>query len=136
MKKLIIGTLVIAGIALVVSGCSKGNMGDKMFSKFDSDSDGFVDKTEYFSMSSGRFDRADTNDDKKVTIEELKDTFIAKRFPKRVDIWFEKSDLDGDNTVSYMEMRKKSKSEFDAQDTNEDGKLSLVEMKGYRAKMH
>ncbi|MEA1880483.1 MAG: hypothetical protein U9N11_07560 [Campylobacterota bacterium] len=136
MKKIIIGTVAVIGLAFVVNGCSKGNMGDRMFSKFDSDSDGFVDKTEYFAISSARFERADDNNDEKVTQKEINDTFIAKKFPKKVATWLKESDLDGDNTVNYMEMRKKSKGEFDAQDTNKDGKLSLVEMKEYRAKMH
>lgn len=85
-------------ILIGVTGCSgkfrNGNFVDKMFSKFDEDKDGFVDKTEYFAISTSRFERSDDNNDGKVSKKESLDTFIAKRFPSKVKKWFKNSDSD------------------------------------------
>ncbi len=131
-RSLIIGLVVIGAIATVGCFGKFKNMPDRMFSKFDEDKDGFVDKTEYFAISESRFKRNDDNDDNKVSMKESKDNFIAKRFPEKMDKWFNESDLDHDGFVSHMEMRKKSKNEFFAQDVNTDGKLSKKEMKDYK----
>lgn len=137
MKKrnLVIG-LVVTAIVVSSTGCvgkfGKGNFANKMFSKFDDNKDGFVDKTEYFAISTSRFKRADNNGDKKVSKEESKDTFIAKRFPSKIEKWFTRNDIDKDGFISYDEMREDSRKEFLAQDINNDSKLSQSEMNKYR----
>lgn len=137
-KQYVLTGLIGIGLLLGVTGCigkfNSAYFGEKMFSKFDSDKDGYVDKTEYFAISTSRFERADENNDKKVSTKESKNTFIAKRFPKKIEQWFSKSDLDKDGFISYMEMRKNSKIEFFAQDINQDTKLSKEEMSTYRHK--
>lgn len=137
MKKryLVIGFVAIS-VVLGVTACGgkarHAHFGDKMFSKFDTDKDGFVDKTEYFAISTGRFERADDNKDGKVSKKESTETFIAKRFPSKIEQWLKESDLDKDGFISNMEMREKSKAEFLKQDTNSDSKLSKEEMSSYR----
>lgn len=138
MKKstLVLG-LVSMGILLGVSGCAgkfgHGNYENKMFSKYDKNQDGFVDKNEYFAVSSSRFERADTNNDGKVSKEEAQNTFIAKIFPEKIETWFNETDLNKDGYISYKEMKQKSKNEFLAQDINNDGKLSKEEMNQYKS---
>lgn len=134
MKNLILSSLTI-GAVLLSTGCmgkyNHGDFGNKMFTKYDDDKNGYVDKTEYFLVSQSRFERADENDDKKVSKEESKETFIGKYFPEKIAKWFKQSDLDSNNYVSYEEMRKKSKKEFFEQDTNIDSKLTKKEMRIY-----
>lgn len=134
-KSLIIGLVAISIMATVsCSGKYRGykNMSKTMFNKFDEDKDGFVDKTEYFAISENRFKRSDDNDDNKVSLEESKDTFIAKRFPEKIAKSFNESDSNNDGFITHMEMKEKSKNDFFAQDANSDGKLSKKEMKDYR----
>lgn len=137
MKKenIIIGCVTII-LLTGVTGCA-GKFGsksfqDKMFSYYDENNDGFVDKMEYFSISNSRFEKIDDNEDGKVTEEEAKKTFIAKRFPSKIKQWFLKSDINKDGIISSYEMKKDSKKEFLAQDINNDSKLSKNEMSEYR----
>ncbi len=137
MKKrnLVIG-LVVTAIVLSSTGCAgkfgKGNFADKMFSKFDDDKDGFVDKTEFFAISTSRFKRTDDNGDSKISKKESQETFIAKRFPSKIKKWFIRNDTNKDGFISSDEMREDSRKEFLAQDINNDSKLSQTEMTKYR----
>lgn len=131
--------LITVALVFAVASCDgrpdRSDFGNKMFSKFDTDNDNFVDKTEYFAISTGRFERADDNKDDKVSQKESKNTFIAKKFPSKAEQWFNDSDINKDGYISNMEMREKSKAEFFKQDTNSNGKLSKDEMHTYRKSM-
>ena len=135
-KRNVLSGLVVIAVVLTSTGCA-GKFGhakfeDKMFSKFDEDKDGSVDKTEYLEVSSTRFERADDNGDSKVSKEESENTFIAKRFPSKMQKWFYANDINKDGYISTDEMKKSSKEEFLLQDTNGDSKLSKGEMSEYR----
>ena len=137
MKKrnLVIDSIVIAS-ALFSTGCagkfSPNKMGDKMFSKYDTNEDGFVNKKEHLEIALNRFDRADDNEDKKVTNDEIKDTRFGKIFPSLIENYFKKNDLDNDGVVIKAEIISNSKNEFIKSDINRDSKLSKDEMKEYR----
>jgi len=137
MKKrnLVLGTLVIA-TALFSTGCagkfSKGDFGNKMFSKYDTNEDGFLNKKEHLEIALNRFNRADDNEDAQLTKEEITDTRFGKIFPGIIENFFKKNDLDKNGVVTKAEIISNSKDEFIKSDINNDSKLSIDEMKEYR----
>jgi len=137
MKKrnLVLGTLIITS-ALFSTGCagkfSPSKMGDKMFSKYDTNKDGFVNKKEHLEIALNRFNRADDNEDAQVTKEEITNTRFGKIFPDMVENFFKKYDLDKNGVVSKAEIISNAKDEFIKSDKNKDNKLSKNEMKEYR----
>lgn len=134
-RNLVIATLVLASVALT-TGCggkyAHGNFGNKIFSKYDRNEDGYINKKEHLSIAMKRFERADDNEDGKVTREELKDNRFTKRFPNLVDNYFAQNDLDNNGSVTKAEIIASTKKEFKLSDTNNDNKLSKNEMKDYR----
>lgn len=99
MKKrnLVLGTLIIAS-ALFSTGCTGKltpcKMGDKMFSKYDTNKDGFVNK------------------------KEITNTRFGKIFPDMVENFFKKYDLDKNGVVSKAEIISNAKDEFIKSDKN------------------
>ena len=137
MKKrdLVTGALVIATV-LGSIGCagkfSHNKIKDKMFLKYDTNKDGYVNKKEHLEIAINRFYKADNNEDGKVTKVEIEYTRFGKIFPSMVENFFKKNDLDKDGVVTKTEIISNSKEEFMKSDINYDNKLSKNEMKEYR----
>lgn len=103
IKFLFINILIVSMLLSMIGCVGKfgGGFGgerfkDKMFLKYDSDNDNYVNKTEYFLVFEARFKRSNDNKDSKVSKEESANTFITKRFPDKINKFFTKSDTNKD----------------------------------------
>lgn len=137
VRNLVIGTLVVSSVFLM-AGCAgkyyKGNFENKMFEKFNSNDDGYVNEKEYSDVMTQRFDRSDDNEDGKITKEELSESRFMKIMPGLADEYFKTNDLNHDMVVSKSELIKQSRMDFKQADVNNDKLLSSKEMKEYKMK--
>ena len=101
--------------------------GSKIFVKCDFNKDGFLDEKEYLHMSAKRFKRMDSNNDKEVSLKEIKETQLAKMMPRLAQQWFERHDLDKNNIVLYSEMKSISDAKFKSMDKDNSKSLSTYE---------
>jgi Ca2+-binding EF-hand superfamily protein len=135
IRNLVVGTLLITGV-IFTAGCmgkfSHGDIGNKMFSKYDTNEDGYLNEKEYVDVALSRFDRADDNEDGTVTKDELKDNRIAKIIPDFIDNYFKKNDLNSDGIVTKNEIINQTKEDFVSSDIDGDSKLTKDEMKAFR----
>ena len=125
-----INLLFLASLTLATSSIATmktNTFGITIFTKCDDNKDNFLDTNEYLKMSSKRFNRMDSNKDKKVTMEEIKNTTLARLMPKIAISWFRRNDLNNDFTVTYKEMKQSSDIKFSKIDINHDEKLSSTE---------
>jgi Ca2+-binding EF-hand superfamily protein len=135
-NKLVLTTLLVTGVILT-TGCAgkfgNGNAENKFFKRFDKNSDGYLSKKEYLDTKLERFDRTDDNDDGKITMAEMKESRFSKIVPSFIDRFFETNDLNNDSMVSKAEIIEVTKNDFMKTDKNKDNKLSLEEIKKFKA---
>ena len=132
MNKKLYLTLLIS-ISLT-SSLSARDFFSNYFKKMDTNSDNLISKDEYISHSKKNFSRFDKDDNKIVVFDEAKDTFIAKRKPQVITMWFNKNDKNNDNKVTLDEFEKSINDLFFKTDTNKDDKLSKEEFKALKRK--
>ncbi|HEY8099695.1 MAG TPA: EF-hand domain-containing protein [Burkholderiaceae bacterium] len=120
---------------------------DQRFSQADKNGDGFIDREEAAGNKrlSQHFDEIDSNKDGKISKEELKAHFAAsheKRHEKheKFEEKFKAADKDGDGALSKEEAQAANMphllKDFDAIDTNKDGKLTPDELHAFMMSKH
>lgn len=125
-------------------GGGKGQQREKpdaseILDKLDTNKDNLIDKDEAAADKRGKiaedFYEIDTNDDKFIDLEELKDSLNDRKKPKKISAKkiIEEVDDNGDETLNELEVAAKEKKalseNFREIDTNEDGELDLEELK-------
>ena len=136
-RNLVVGTLLVTSVVFTTGCMGKfphADMGNKMFSKYDTNEDGYLSEDEYMSVTLKRFERADSNENGVLTKDELADSRIAKMMPDLVDDYFQKNDENKDGVITQKEITNQTKKDFAIADKNGDSKLTKDEMKNFRIK--
>jgi Ca2+-binding EF-hand superfamily protein len=153
----LIASFVITGSALAQSSPASAPTPDRAaqmqqrfdqhFSKLDKNGDGFVDHDEAAGNKrlSAHFDQVDANKDGKISKDEMKASFAAshaKRHERREKYAakFKAADKDGDGALSKEEAQAAKMSHivknFDAIDSNKDGKVTPAELHAAMRSQH
>lgn len=136
-----VGTLALlagGGVALADQG-RMGMIGDghhggrggergveRMFDRFDTNSDGTVTTEEALSRPLARF--ADVDADKNGTIDKAElESWMGRRSADRADAMIRRFDIDGDGKVTKAEAEKPFLKRFAVFDKNDDGKVTKDE---------
>ncbi len=133
MKKMMIGTLAVAGAALIAAtayaddGKGRGHGGH--WDKMDANGDGVLTADEVSGRSAEWFAAADADGDGAVTKEEMKAYHQAKRAERREK---HNPDKNGDGVVDRTEYITAAQDRFDRLDKNGDGVLSEDELRRNR----
>jgi len=137
--KIIISVILLSLGLLLTAGCagsfSHVNFAKKMYGRYDTNQNGFVNKKEYLNIALKRFDRSDSNNDTKLTKKELENNRFAKMMPSFVDNYFKRNDLNHNGVVTKAELIKETNKDFAKADKNKDDKLTLSEMENFRMEM-
>ena len=72
MKKLMIGTLAVAGAALVAASAYAAEGKGARWDKLDKNADGVVDKTEFINAAQERFDKMDKDGNGVLSEDEMR----------------------------------------------------------------
>ena len=120
-------TIFLSGCAVVKPQYSDEEMQDYLFGRYDSDRDGIITETEYFSFTEQRFGKMDPNDDGNITKTELLESRFYTYLPELAQAVFRDSDTDGNGTVTKDEMIEAEKIRFTQMDKNGDGRLVKAE---------
>ena len=122
MKKLLLAAALastaIGGIAFATQGGVRGPM------RADTNGDGIVSRSEYFTGAEARFTKRDANGDRKLSGDEMKDR--GGRFARQ--------DTNNDGTLSFGEAAARTAAQFQRLDADKDGKLVPEELgpRGHR----
>jgi len=112
-------------------------MGGKMFSEADANSDGAVTAEEMAERLKLRFSEADADGDGFATRAEILGAIekraeggrMARRAGAISDRMVERLDLDGDGKVALSEMENRARKHFALADWNDDGRVELAELR-------
>jgi Ca2+-binding EF-hand superfamily protein len=115
--------IFLGGCAVIKPQYSDEEMHTYLFDKYDSDRDGIITETEYFSFTEQRFGKLDPNNDGQITREELIESRFYTYLPELAQAVFRDSDTDGSGTVTKDEMIAAEKTRFMEMDKNGDGRL-------------
>lgn len=114
-------------------------LAERMFSRFDANSDGQITRDEVKAQAAERFARMDTDGDGIVTRDERREARKARQI-RRTERRFARMDTDGNGAVSVDEMKaamaRRAERRFARLDTNADGGLSMDEMLADRGRDH
>jgi len=116
----------------------RGKMIDRIFSEFDTNGDGSVERAEFDKVRDERFAAVDANKDGKIDRDEFRQHRREMRQEwraKRMDWMTKRLDTDKDGSVSEDEFLAGPKKRFEKLDTNSDGKIDSAEMKASVEKM-
>ena len=129
-----LGAALVGGAMAQTDTTTKHGHG-RHFATMDANSDGALDKSEAKGRLAERFDETDTNKDGRITKEEMRAGWQARRAGHQADR-IARVDTDKDGKVSWAETQAGAKARFDEADTNKDGYLDTSEMgqrrKGWR----
>ncbi len=131
-KKLMLGSIVAAGAALVAASAMAAEGKDRGWDRMDANGDGKVTAEELSAQNAKFLADADANGDGAVTREEAKAFHKAKREEMRAK---RNPDKNGDGLVDRTEFVNAAQERFDRMDKNDDGVLSKDEM-GPRKRGH
>ncbi|WP_324172807.1 hypothetical protein [Sulfurimonas sp.] len=133
--KYIITMITLVLVVISISGCAGkfrgGDMGSRIYNKYDKTSEGLITQESYEKVAVSRFERIDLNSDGNATKQESKKSRFGKFMPGIMSYWFKKNDINSDDIVEKPEMLTTSDIEFKAIDTNNDNLVSKDEMKTY-----
>jgi len=95
--------------------------------RYDTNKDGFVDRTEWNAGQEARFRQLDTNNDGKLTKDELLAQTRNDRQAERQEALFRRMDRDRDGVVSKAEFMALADRNFARCDADRDGKINAAE---------
>ena len=95
--------------------------------RYDANKDGFVDRGEWDAGQEARFRQLDTNNDGKLTKEELTGQTRNDRQAERQEALFRRMDRDRDGFVSKAEFMALADRNFMRCDADKDGKINAAE---------
>ena len=95
--------------------------------RYDTNKDGFVDRSEWDAGQDARFRQLDTNNDGKLTKEELAGPIRNDRQAERQEALFRRMDRDRDGFVSKAEFMAQADRNFMRCDADKDGKINAAE---------
>jgi hypothetical protein len=95
--------------------------------RYDTNKDGFVDRGEWDAGQEARFRQLDTNNDGKLTQEELTAHTRNDRQAERQEALFRRLDRDRDGFVSKAEFMAQADRNFMRCDADRDGKINAAE---------
>ncbi len=121
MKKLLFGTIAVAGLSLVAAGAMAGPRGGGHWEKMDANGDGELTADEMSAHHAEMIEKADADGNGSVSREELRAYHKAKRAE-----WREKRnpDVNDDGVIDRTEFVNAAGERFDRLDKNGDGVLS------------
>lgn len=111
-------------------GHKRGHM-MTMFQEFDADDDGRVTKGEMDDARKSRFAKADDDGSASLSLDEFQDMWLEFMRPRMVDK-FQMLDDDGDGQISEKEFAQPFQMALRHMDRNDDGAISMKEMKRKR----
>ncbi len=135
----ILSALVIAGFALNTAVAAPNNSAEmcaaqteKLLTRFDSNQDGQISKSEVEEVKTGFFNKADQNADGQLTKEEFS-TLHDENQQAQMEAKFAALDSNNDGSLSLAEMMKgktgaRAEARFNRVDSNGDGQVTLEEM--------
>src|SRR3954468_15196162 len=94
---------------------------------YDTNKDGFVDRSEWDAGQEARFRQLDTNSDGKLTKEELAGNTRNDRQAERQEAFFRRMDRDRDGFVSKAEFMAQADRNFMRCDADRDGRINAAE---------
>ncbi len=129
----LLGTVAIGMTAPAVAGDRRGDRAERHWEEMDKDGDGTVTQAEARAAADERFERADVNNDGKLTKDEAEDSRKLRRAERRQER-FSKMDKNGDGKIAEDEFEGRKSKHFSKIDANEDGFLTKEEMEQHHAK--
>ncbi len=138
-RQILISGILLSLSVFLATGCAGRfyhiDFAKKMYARYDTNGNGYVDKKEYLNLSLKRFNRSDRNKDGKITKKEIENNRFAKIMPNFVDNYFKRNDLNHDGIVKKQELIKQTNQDFIKADKNKDNKLTLSEIENFRMQM-
>jgi Ca2+-binding EF-hand superfamily protein len=122
--------LLAAGPALAAPDQEAANTGPRRNSgvmRYDINKDGFVDRGEWDQGQEARFRQLDTNNDGKLSKEELTANARNDRAAERQERFFNRMDRDRDGFVSKAEFMAQTDRNFARCDSDRDGRINAQE---------
>lgn len=109
----------------------------KVFERKDSNKDNLLSESELSNRRGKRLMSFDKNNDKMLSLDEIKQGFAAKH-QERLPKMFARMDQNKDQKIDLTEFSAKLSERFEKMDQNKDGKITQDEMKsrGWRHKRH
>lgn len=112
---------------------------EQIFSNFDTNDDGRLDKTEIPDGMAPLFDRLDADGDGAITVEEFKKgrperSQDGEHMRERMEQMMKRADANGDGKLQKDEMPPRLQEHFDELDADHDGGVTQEEFKAFREK--
>ena len=125
MKRIFVGAVAIAGLALAATTPVKAHMTELevLFIKADRNGDFVLNKSEFLIVALDQFDRSDSDRDNMLEKQEVGELSKDKEFSD--------NDTSKDGALSIEEVIQEKLADFKAADTNNDGSLSFDEVKKF-----
>ena len=125
MKRIFVGAVAIAGLALTATTPVKAHMTELevLFIKADRNGDFVLNKSEFLIVALDQFDRSDSDRDNMLEKQEVGELSKDKEFSD--------NDTSKDGALSIEEVIQEKLADFNAADTNNDGSLTFDEVKKF-----
>jgi hypothetical protein len=125
MKRIFVGAVAIAGLALTATTQVKAHMTELevLFIKADRNGDFVLNKSEFLIVALDQFDRSDSDRDNMLEKQEVGELSKDKEFSD--------NDTSKDGALSIEEVIQEKLADFKAADTNNDGSLTFDEVKKF-----
>lgn len=133
MKKLMIGTLAAAGVAVMAASAFAAQGPGERWEKADTNGDGEISAAEMSARQAEFLEAADTDGNGAVSKDEMKAYREARRAERRAE---RNPDKNEDGVVDRTEFLNAAQDRFDRMDKNGDGVLSEDEQRRKRGRHH
>ena len=103
----------------------------RLIRRLDRNGSGVLETSEFPSGSRDWWRAADSNEDKRVTVEELADHNVKPKRPPKLSATIAKLDKNGNGALDLAELTERNRKKYASADTNKDQQLSIEELRAH-----